>query len=118
VVHALPTDSEAVKKALDEPLNVEAWINGLSLEDAENLEKLTIKNSDRGNHDAVLMQYVQYLPALVAVQAHSHFNVFHARAGEQPHRGVWKTTQGCVEGAGEQPHRGVWKTTQVCVEGD
>jgi hypothetical protein len=74
-VPALPTDSEAVKKALDEAINVEAWIKGLGLEDAENLEKLTIKNTDRGNTDQVLMQYAPYLPAVVAVQAHSHFKL-------------------------------------------
>ena len=89
MVHALPTDSEVVKKASDEAMNVEAWIKGLSLEDAENLEKQAIKNTDRGNTDQVLMQYTQYIPTLVAVQAHPHFKIYSTQGGRT-------TTQGCV----------------------
>ena len=68
-VEVKPTDSQAVKKSLGEVVDIDAWIRDLSLKDAEMLKELTIKHETRGNNDFVLLQYAQYLPAIVAVEA-------------------------------------------------
>ena len=70
-INEKPTDSMAVKTALAAEVDIEAWINELSLKDAEKLKELTLKHENRGNNDFALLNYVQHLPELVAVEASS-----------------------------------------------
>ena len=83
-VHELPADSQAVKNALGEVVDIEAWINELSLKNVEKLKDLTLKHETRGNTDFVLLQYAQYLPALTAVEA-NYISLFFVKTSYHTH---------------------------------
>ena len=77
-VVAKDTDIAVVKQAIDDPVDIEAWLGQLTLKDIETLKDLTIKNEGRGFNDYVLLQYAKMLPTITGVEATTHPKVpFH-----------------------------------------
>ena len=62
-------DSEAVKKALNESIDIEEWLNDLPISQLEKVRDYNAKTEDRGHSDAVLRALSKYLPIVEDLEA-------------------------------------------------